>query len=222
VHDLARWARTGGGPASFPSAEAPELIGVAVTFHYINRMVNVFLPESPFPLVPPAAAGLLRRGAARIMRGTTGHRATAGTSAGLLPDAPLPEDLRWAATSPHIAAAFGRGSTAIDSATTGAAPERVRRLVLARLADGTGAPAGISSREWLEPAVAGLPDAERPAARLALLTAFASYRVTGSLVDEFRGAGNDDAAIVGLTSWASLAAARRIGVELQRTLGAPG
>jgi AhpD family alkylhydroperoxidase len=222
VRELTRWARDGGGPAPFPAAEAPELIGVAVTFHYINRMVNVFLPGSPFPPVPPVAAGVLRRSAARVMRGMAGRRGAPGTSADLLPGAPLPPDLRWAAAAPHIGGAFGRGAAAIDAAAAHTVPDRVRRLVLARLAAGGDVPTGISSREWLEAAVADLPATERPAGRLALLTAFASYRVTGPLVDDFRVRDDDDAALVRLTSWAALAAARAIGTGLHRTVRTTG
>ncbi len=38
----------------FSAQEASELIGVAVAYHYINRLVNVFLPES---LLPPLLRG---------------------------------------------------------------------------------------------------------------------------------------------------------------------
>src|SRR5260370_35930528 len=53
---VATWARDCGTeegallhePAC-PAAEAPELIGTAVLFHYYNRMVNVVLTEVPLP-----------------------------------------------------------------------------------------------------------------------------------------------------------------------------
>ncbi|HZN70154.1 MAG TPA: carboxymuconolactone decarboxylase family protein [Micromonosporaceae bacterium] len=217
LRELTRWARGSRPDAPFPPELAPELAGVAVTFHYINRMVNIFLCESPFPPVPATVLGVIRRGATRIMRGMASRRATPGGSAELLPDAPLPPDLGWAAGAPHIATAFARASAAIEAGGTRAVPPRVRQLVLTRLADGTGTPPGISSREWLDPAVADLPEIERPAGRLALLAALASYRVTDALIDEFRSAGNDDAAIVELMSWASLTAARQIGAGLVMT-----
>ena len=47
--------------------------------------------------------------------------------------------------------------------------------------------------------------------RLALLTALASYQVDRSVIDKFRLDWPDDATLVELTSWASLAAARRVG-----------
>src|SRR5262245_44781864 len=33
----------------FPCRDAPQMIGTALAFHYLNRMVNVFLGESPLP-----------------------------------------------------------------------------------------------------------------------------------------------------------------------------
>jgi AhpD family alkylhydroperoxidase len=220
--ELARWARASGTgnrrPTPFPRALAPEFIGVAVTFHHINRMVNIFLCDSPFPPVPPAVLGVVRRGATRIMRGMASRQATPGGSAELLPAAPLPHHLAWASGAPHIATAFARASATIDAGGVRAVPARVRQLVHAQLAGGPGAPPGPRSREWLDRAVAGLPELERPAGRLALLAALASYQVTDRHVAEFRGTGQDDATLVELTSWASLTAARHIGTELYRDL----
>jgi hypothetical protein len=53
--------------------------------------------------------------------------------------------------------------------------------------------------------------ADRPAGRLALLTALASYQVDRSVVRQFRAGWPDDSTLVELTAWASLAAARRVG-----------
>ncbi|NUP00231.1 MAG: carboxymuconolactone decarboxylase family protein, partial [Nonomuraea sp.] len=59
--------------------------------------------------------------------------------------------------------------------------------------------------------VAALPPAERPAARLALLTALASHQVDRRAVEEFAATAPGDAALVEVTAWASLSAARRVG-----------
>jgi hypothetical protein len=67
------------------------------------------------------------------------------------------------------------------------------------------------SRAWVESAVSGLPQADQPAGRLALLTALASYQVDRSVVRTFRASQPGDAALVELTAWASFAAARRVG-----------
>ena len=59
--------------------------------------------------------------------------------------------------------------------------------------------------------VAGLAPADRPAGRLAILTALASYQVSDAIIDEFRRGGGTDRALIEVTSWAALVAARRVG-----------
>ncbi len=225
VRELARWARASGNPsaqarhpAPFAPGQAPELIGVAVTFHYINRMVNVFLQESPMPPAPAPVLRVVRRVAARLMRGMASRHSDPGRSADLLADAPLPADLSWAAGPPHIAGAVARVAAVIDAGGARSVPERVRRLVSAQLASRTPEPAGLGGDAPWKSAVAELPESDRPAARLALLAALASYRVTDSVIEDFRAQGHDDRAIIELTSWASFAAARQIGAELHRDL----
>jgi hypothetical protein len=132
-----------------------------------------------------------------------------------LPDAPLPPDLSWAAGNPSIAAAFGRASAAIEAAAEASVPPAVRDLLTTELAGWHGQPPGLS-RSWVAEATSGLPGTQRAAGRLALLTAFAAYQVDRSVIDEFRGerlgdGAADDRALIELTAWASLRAARRVG-----------
>ena len=85
----------------------------------------------------------------------------------------------------------------------------MRELVLAELAGWHGENRGLSRS--LVTDAAGLPAPLQAAARLALLTAFASYQVDQPVVEACRRGQRDDAELITLTSWASLAAARRIG-----------
>jgi AhpD family alkylhydroperoxidase len=228
VRDLAAWVRNGPpyGDPPFPPEEAPEVIAVAVAFHYINRMVHVFLPESPFPPALPASArGGARWMFGRLMRPAALRVAAAGESLDLLPAAPLPEDLSWAAGRPEIGQAYARMVAAVDEAGTRAVPASVRKLVLDRLAGWDGRPPGLS-RCWVDEAVRELPLTDRPAGRLSLLTAFASSQVDQSAVDEFRSHRPADADLIGLCAWAGLAAARWVGGRLSaactRSAGTPG
>jgi AhpD family alkylhydroperoxidase len=219
---LARWARGSGAadattrvPAPFSGQPAPELLGVAVTFHYINRMVNIFLRESALPPVPRTASGPLLRIAARILgrqaRAVPAPRSSVVVAAG----SPLPADLAWTSGHSRIAAAFAQACGAIDAGGTRAVPERVRRLVTARLDEPAALPDPPDIPRWLDAAVAGLAGPEQRAARLALLTAVASYRVTPRLAAEYQQTHGDES-LIELTAWASLAAARRVGAELSR------
>ncbi|GHJ44262.1 alkyl hydroperoxide reductase AhpD [Catellatospora sp. TT07R-123] len=224
LRGLARWARSTGlsgqlVPAPFRAEHAAELIGTAVTFHYINRMVNIFLPDTPLP--PQVSGGgrrALLRLAARVMGGIAKRPNAGGRSLGLLPPASLPVDMAWAAGVPDIAAAWGRAAEVFDACGRAAVPERVRLTLLTRLSARDAEGPGMSNRTWLETAVNGLPDSLQAAGRLAMLTAFASYQVTPRVIEEFRRDNPGDDALVAVTGWAAMAAARRIGARLAEDL----
>jgi alkylhydroperoxidase/carboxymuconolactone decarboxylase family protein YurZ len=217
---LTRWARSGLGPAVgldgplFSTAEAAEAIGLVVTFHYINRMVNIFLSESPLPPLPTPALRPVRRVAARVLGRLARLVPQPGGRFDLLPMAPLPADLSWAAGRPAIADAFARAGAAFDAAGASSVPESVRRLVCDRLAAGDRP--GLDRRTWLEDAVGTLDERDRPTARLALLTAVGSYLVTDAFVTDFLAQGHGEDTLVEVAAWASMAAARGIGDRLRR------
>ncbi|NUT23305.1 MAG: hypothetical protein HOV77_29395, partial [Hamadaea sp.] len=143
-----------------------------------------------------------------------------GLSAGLLPAAPLPGDLAWAQGNPAVAAAFGAAVRAVDQTFL---PPRVRTMAQAKLAELGGGDPGWATPDWLAAAVAPLPDVDRPAGRLVLLTMFASYRVTPQVIVDFRDGRPSDAALIEVTAWAALLAARHLGARLYaaRTHPAP-
>ncbi|MFG1875960.1 carboxymuconolactone decarboxylase family protein [Sphaerisporangium sp. NPDC049003] len=217
IRQVAAWARASGTSAAAARHEAPlpeeqtrELAGVAVTFQYLNRMVNIFLGDSPLPPeVPDRARGGFMRVFGLVMRPAARRAAEPGDSLDLLPDAPLPGELSWADGTPHLAGAFARAAAAFEGAGRRSVPAPVREMVTAELAAWNGEPAGLG-RAWVTGPVSGLPPAQRPAGRLALLTAMASYQVDQAVIDEFRSGTPGDRALVELTSWASMAAARRI------------
>ena len=219
---IARWARRSAsrpdshaGEVPFTRDQAPELAGVAVTFHYLNRMVDIFLADSP---LPPNVPGAARGSALRMLGRFMGYAARAdhqpGASLELLPAAPLPEDLAWAAGSPHIADAFARASAAIEAAGRQYVPASVRAVLHARLTRWDGGPPGLS-RAWVQDEVSSLPAEDRAAGRLVLLTALASYQVDQQVIDAFRWHQPGDQALVATTSWASMAAARQVGCWLR-------
>jgi AhpD family alkylhydroperoxidase len=218
LREIATWARRGGGgrlPPWFVPPRTAELVGVAVTFHYINRMVNVFLGDSPLPPdVPAPLRGALMRLLGRLMRPTPGRPPRPGASLGLLPAAAgLPGDLAWAAGDQTIAEAFARAACAIEAAGERSVPGPVRDLVRAELSGSGGGPAGLS-RAWVDEAAAPLDSALRPAARLALLTAMAAHQIAPADIDAFRHRQPGDDELIELTAWASLAAARHAGARL--------
>ncbi|WP_412543680.1 carboxymuconolactone decarboxylase family protein [Longispora sp. K20-0274] len=215
VRAVAEWARTahlpGAAEQPFPAADRPELVGVVVSFHYITRMVNVFL--SSFLLPPglrPASRRRAKRGISRVLRPTLRDGREAGRSVPLLPDAPLPADAGWAAGNPHVADAVARSYAAFEAAGERSVPPAVRDVLAARLADWRGEETGLS-RRWVDRLVAGLPESQRAAGRVVLLTALASYQVDEDEIAEFRRWQPADHQLVDTVAWASFAAARQVG-----------
>ncbi|WP_407566893.1 carboxymuconolactone decarboxylase family protein [Polymorphospora sp. A560] len=213
---IADWVTTPspGRELPFPPAHTPEIVGSAVLMHYLNRVVNVLLYSIPLPPgVPRQALGPVMKVLGRLIVGQARRPHPAGHSLGLLPAAEPPADLWWTAPNPNVAAAFGAAVAAVEAAATRSVPAPVRELVRRELDawDGTARPLDPS---WLAGPVAGLAEADRPAGRLAMLVAFAAYRVDQPAVDAFRRTGATDADLVALCAWAALAASRRIGARL--------
>lgn len=216
---VARWARSAHErpapaplPAGLDSAQRAELLGVAVTFHYLSRMVNVFLGNFLLPPgLGPNSRRRLKRGLSRVMRPALRATRAPGRSLDLLPPAAHPAD-GWAAGNPYVAAALARAVQVFEDAGRRALSPAVRRLVLARLDTWGGEDTGLSTR-WCEELIAGLGPADRAAARLALRTAFASYQVDAEVVTEFRRHQPGDRALIDVTAWAAFTTARLIGAR---------
>ncbi|WP_367318522.1 carboxymuconolactone decarboxylase family protein [Streptomyces sp. HUAS ZL42] len=219
LREAAVWAtaaalrpRAGEGPrVPFTPEEAPEYAGVAVVFHYLNRMVNTFLEDAPMPAsAPRAGLGMVQRVLSHMIRGTSRRIGEAGASLDLLPQAPVPADLAWARSHRTIAQAFARAAGAVDRAARQVVAPSVLDLLDMELKVWDGLPRGLS-RSWVESPLAALPPADRPAGRLALLVAFASHQIDATVVEAYRKDRPDDADLVALASWAALSAARRTG-----------
>src|SRR5262249_61671692 len=139
LRGVVAWARENRKPGAsilrhrpFPDEHAPELIGTAVAYHYINRMVNIFVATSPFPL-PVTPKPIARRMVSPVFRRLAARRLQPGESLGLLPAAPWPDDLGWAHGDPIIADAFARAAAAFRRLGRQAIPAETRHLVADRL-----------------------------------------------------------------------------------------
>ncbi|MFC7615889.1 carboxymuconolactone decarboxylase family protein [Actinokineospora soli] len=110
VDPLAEWARTGGGAvAPFPCTDAPEVVGTAVTFHYLNRMVSVFLGDSPLPPAMPASArDTARQVLGKVMRPHAVREHRPGRSLEFL----SPPNARTTSTGPRRTPCWPRRSPA--------------------------------------------------------------------------------------------------------------
>jgi AhpD family alkylhydroperoxidase len=213
------WAKATRSPGSptladppFPAPAAAELVGTALGYHYINRMVSIFLPSSLLP------KGAVSRGIKRLVGVGIRRRLLRSP----LPGAALQylsdvegaglDEFSWATGDPIIHRAFIRAAAVIEVLGAQALPAPVRELVTRRLAQWRGEHPPLS-RQWVDDAGADLAEPLLPAARFALLTALAPYQIDTRIVEDFRtatGGPNADERIVAAAGWSSFAAVRRI------------
>ncbi|MEI8032966.1 MAG: carboxymuconolactone decarboxylase family protein [Chlorobiaceae bacterium] len=220
LQSIASWAqatRTPGAPVlsspPFSLEEAPAYIGTAVIFHYINRMVTILLGASPLPFTRGLPKKLSMQVAAWFFGSAIRLEKEPGTSLMLLQEAELPDDLLWAKPSPNVSGAFARLARAVEQAGSSALSSEVRLVVTRAVASWNGIDPEISSG-WYEEATQGLGATDKIAAKLALLTALAPYRVDEPIVNAFTAAFPGDAKLLSLLAWSSFTAARKIGTWL--------
>lgn len=193
----------------FAARDTPEILGTAVFFHFVNRMVTALLGESPLPsrtILP----GLWRRLAGRFFARALRREKGARSAIPALDDAPLPADLAWSAPAPPIARAFAQLAAVVEDAAAAALPAPERARIRDHLDAWDGAPAPLS-RRWVEPIVGELAGPERTAATLALLAARSPHQIDESLLRAVRDAPGADERVVAALAWGAFEAARRIG-----------
>jgi len=220
VRSIVEWAAATRSPGAevllsppFSQEDAPEIIGTAVFFHYVNRMASVLLSETPLPSNHLLLKGFLKRMAGWFFSRAVHRSKPLGASLKLLPESELPADLAWAKGSPNIAGGFARFAAAIDTAGKAAIPEDVRDCVVKHVQAWDGRDPGLG-RQWVEEVIRGLGEKSKDIGRLVLLTALAPYQVDEGIVNAFtaHSIGNDR--LLGALAWGSFTAARKIGTWL--------
>ncbi len=71
------------------------------------------------------------------------------------------------------------------------------------------------SRSWVEDAIISVSEEDKPAARVALLTALASHQEDQGIIEAFQRRQTEETDLVKAVAWASLATVRRISQWLQ-------
>lgn len=207
------WALNG-TKTKFSEAEAAEIVGTAVYFHYMNRMANIFLGDTPLPSNSQLLKGGLLRVTRTMFSPAVKRPKTIGDSLELLPDAELPADLNWAGPIANVAGAFARFAKVVEIDGEYALPVEVRLLVEQEIHKWVEDKDQFSPA-YLEEVVGKLGNESwKPAAKLALTAALASYRVDEEMVAAFRRHYPEDTKLLGAVAWASFTVARKIGLKL--------
>lgn len=161
---LYEWASNTRSPQSpivltppFSLQAAPEIIGMAVLYHYINRMVSLFLSDSPLPLNVSWMKASLKRIAGWYFSLAARKTKSPGESLKFIPTAPLPDDLLWAEGSPIITKSFAGFSYVVEEAGVALLTADVRQCVEKFIHSWNGEDPGMS-RQWVEAVIEELDD----------------------------------------------------------------
>lgn len=142
---------------SFPVAVIPQIFGTAVLYHYINRLVSVFLVDAPVAL-----PGMKTAVGRKIMHGAFAFLGKSMIASDPVPgqcavrrDAVLPPEFSWASSHEEIARALAHFAMTAQRAGEDAVPAAVRTVVEHHLETWQGERPPIS-RAWIESLVAAL------------------------------------------------------------------
>lgn len=216
---LADWAKASTSPdepilasAPFGAKDKPYLIATVLAFHYTNRMVNIFLDDTPLPVT--VSNKWLKDRLSRLIGFIAGRRivsikAEPGQSVYYNDDAILHDAFFWARKNEPIARGLATFAKAAEEAGEHSLSIGVRTVVQKAVEDWNGEHMPMG-RAWIDQAILGLQEHEKPGAELALLSALASYRVDENLITAFRQHQPGDLALLNVAAWGAYLAMRRI------------
>ena len=217
---IAEWALASLSPDSkfiknppFKAEEAPEIIGTAVFYHYINPLVTIYLGRTPLPL--PILRTPMKRIASRLFKKAVNRQKTPGTSLSLLPERNLPKDLTWAKNSPHVAGAYARFAAAIKDIEKTYVPIATRKTIIKHIDEWN---PNIQQNEiqWIRETTGKMDPLTKIATKLALLTINLPYRIDKKTINSFQRHSSQKNQLLAITAWASFIKATKIGAWLAR------
>jgi AhpD family alkylhydroperoxidase len=220
LQQLVNWAKATRTPGAsiitnppFTAEEAPEIIGAALAFHYINRMANIFLDDHMMPEMGFLSGAMRNIMANTMIKSLIQRKIRAGESLQFLPEANLPDEFGWAAQNDVLVRTFAGITATINTHAENLFSEKALATVEACIRQWNGDDIGMS-RAWINGLVADLHEQDAAAARLMLLAGLASYQVTETEINHFRQYYPDDAHIIAATAWGAWSAVRRISAWL--------
>lgn len=216
---LAYWSEAT-GQASHPALKTlpfdtcqAEYIGTVVGFHYLNRVVSVFLDDKMMPV--PAFLDRPASFMARIMMGGMLRKAAQnrpGQALHLIPDIPRTDAWRpaWASQNRSISEAISGWAAVNEYLAEIYLSSEVTESVGPVIDDWNGGEI-YNEPDWLGRRRPRVADIHIPAVDLALMTAMAPFRITEAAVENVIKSGLSAEQVLIIVAWAAQRAARRAG-----------
>ncbi|TRO45563.1 alkylhydroperoxidase [Candidatus Bathyarchaeota archaeon] len=197
----------------FNAEEAPEIIGTAVFYHYINPLVTIYLGKTPLPL--PILRTPMKRIASRLFKKAVNRQKTPGTSLFLLPERNLPKNLTWAKNSPNVAGAYARFAAAIKDIEKTYVPIATRKTITRHI-DEWIQDAQQNEIQFIRGTTAKTDPLTKIATKIAFLTINHPYRIDKKTIDSFQRHSSQENQLLAIIAWASFIRATKIGTWLSK------
>jgi len=188
----------------FSKIEAPEIIGTALVFHSTNRLVSIFLEESPLPGL--LNNNLLKKVALKIASKTlfktmVTKKVNEGESLQFIHNYKIQKSFEWSKTIPSFSRALAAEKMLLYEIEKEIIPQKLVSLFKNKVKKWQGEEMPLG-RSWLQILTNGLSEAEKPIANLIFLAAFEPYTITKTDIDAFRKIYPDDKDLVDVSFWA--------------------
>ena len=217
MRTIVEWALANRTPSAkiinnppFTFDEAPEIIGTAIYYHYVNKMVSVLLNETPLPTKASSLKPFMKEIAALKFSTALKRHKIAGESLKFIDSCNLDKDLFWASENKRIAVTFTAHKKIMEKLAEKHVPPEVQTIVIKTIEEWKGEDTGIS-RGWVEKYIPNLHEPLKPVARLSLLTAISPYQIDDEIINSYKQFNPEDEALLSTLSWASFVTAIRIG-----------
>ena len=194
----------------FSDEQLPEILGTLLGMSDINRYSHVVMSDSP--VAAPFGLRSIKALALKLfgseLEVTRRVVLEPGRSLHLLPPAKLPADMQWAKPNATVADAVSRYAAAVEREGEKAISREARDVINASLKNWHGELMPLDTT-WVDKDVESLSGEDKAIARLAIVLAKASYRVTEKMVTDVLGNKKDEEKFVRILAWSTSAAARR-------------
>lgn len=197
----------------FKENEIAPFFATAVTFHYINRVVNVFMKEGS-PLNLNGKGGWSRKlmrflGAKTVGAAMLKMRVKSGESLHLVETLAPATRIPWMIKGGETGLALARFFAITNEEVLAVIPDEPRLQFRDAIASWNGEDTTLG-RSWLTEAVAKFPAECRESITLAFLVARSSHQIMDADIDRFRSRHTSDEDLIRVVSWGASVAAERI------------
>jgi len=165
----------------FSSAEAPEIIGTAVFFHYLNRMVTVFLGETILPFNIGFLKGLMKKMAAMMFSKVLNKEKSPNKSFKNVDMAKHGNPYYWSKANSRIDYALSSFYVVTDEIGRKYVPEEVFNFIREEVKEWGGSE--YVQMSDLDMKLSQIDKKYEEMTRMLFLVAFAPYRITDKLIN---------------------------------------